>query len=186
MAKNALATAMSGGAKKGGGMPKGAKKAMKSLGSLRGKMARAKEQAAEGLGYAVCTLETQGGAFVGSLAEGYYGNDSLKKLGADLRLWGGGVMIVGGMADHFAGKGHMASHLIATGNGLLASKTASFGVEVGQTMRQKRDSNVVPAVPAAAPNQPQLPAAAGMDREVALSPAPGRRAPVARRWGNRR
>lgn len=80
------------------------------------------------VGDVICTVEIQGATFLTSVASGYAAKKgkSLKVMGADLRPIVGGAMVLGGVLMDDYGE-----HLLAIGNGVVASWTAEVGFDLG-------------------------------------------------------
>lgn len=80
------------------------------------------------VGDVICTVEIQGATFLTSVASGYAAKKgkSLKVMGADLRpIVGGGMVLAGVLMDDYG------EHLLAIGNGVVASWTAEVGFDLG-------------------------------------------------------
>lgn len=156
------AGAASDAAKPSGKKPptKGEKEARGQLAEVANKLASSgkrfknmREHAADAGLELVRTLETGGTAFVMGLAEGY--SPEYMKIGGKVR-WRGlvGLGLKGwGVAAKLKGKS--GDHQGAFGDGFIAAEATSIGIDAGQTLRAKKDGNLVPkAAPTTTPTPP--------------------------------
>lgn len=127
----------------------------------------AKENVGAGVQAAIENLETAGTLFMGSMAEGYLGEEKLKLGGVDLRF--GGLILQGaGLVRIFQGKSD-GRHLLATGTGLTLSAVSSLGRQAGQAWAKARAPQ--PQQPPVQDITPTL-TAGEAPREIYLTPEP--------------
>lgn len=81
----------------------------------------------------VRTLEVNGAAFLGGLAQGKSGPDGSHFLGVPLEAWAGGVLEAVGYFG--VGGDKIAEHAINFGDGFIASWMSSVGFHVGNNWR---------------------------------------------------
>jgi len=99
------------------------------------------------------TTETMGSLFMGSMAEGYLGQEKLKLGGMDVRAPVGLATQAYGIYSIMTGeKG--GEHALAIGNGVTGSWLASVGREAGQAFRDRKGGPARGQAPAGAPAAP--------------------------------
>jgi len=83
--------------------------------------------------HAIRTLEVNGAAFLGGLAQGKAGPDGAHLLGVPLEAWAGGALEA--LAYFGVGGDKVAEHAFNLGDGFLAAWTSSLGFQVGSNWR---------------------------------------------------
>lgn len=126
-----------------------------------------KQHAEAGANALLMTAEVQGTVFLGSMAEGYFGEDRMRMGQVDLR--GAAGVAVTGWGIYEAMNGRNGSHQLAFGNGLLATAIGSYGRQAGRIIAEKKAAGPAAPAPATAPAVPTL---QGPLREIAMSGAP--------------
>jgi hypothetical protein len=142
-----------------------------------------KENALETGAKLMHTGETLASAFMGSMAEGYFGPEKVQIGGVDLRLAGGVLMTGAGLYQTLMGQRGGADHFLAIGTGLNTSYLADVGRQAGQKLATKGIAGPgvgwaqVPGPIQGAMHDPYI----GGPRNLMLTeegPAPGRQARV--------
>jgi hypothetical protein len=97
------------------------------------------------------TSETMGSLFLGSMAEGFFGEEKMKLGGVDMRAPTGLVMQGYGLYQILTGNDKAGQHWLAIGNGVTGSWLANVGQDAGKALAERRAAKGVAAPPAATP-----------------------------------
>lgn len=171
----ALQVAMQGGKVSDKAAQSALGQAVGRIASLTRRANESKEAMVETGTIVLHTAETQGSLFLASMAEGYLGEDKLKLGAVDLR---GPLALVAqgfGIYQTMKGQKGAGAHVLAIGNGLMASWLANVARNAGRTLAEKRGvaQPAIPPAPAAPP-----PPVVVMQGAPGLLPEPGLHGPV--------
>lgn len=142
MSNTALQTALDGGKVSEKSAVSGLKAAVEKIGGMQERMKLLREHGEEAAMAGVHFTEATATTFLGSMAEGYLGEDKMKLGGVPIRATLGLGLGVWGMANVLRGKS--GGHQLAIGQGLLAADAASFGVKAGQALKEKMAEGAAP------------------------------------------